>query len=133
MTKPELSNKHLKTLASRQHYTLIAIALISLFTVLSYIVAKSGGDDSIVSILKTCIFYSVVLAAINSFLLVFSAYGFFSGFFVALCFALAIYYLPWISIFFLVGINQQATAILKSYDIKVGFLGADKKQFAGKT
>ena len=133
MPKKELSNKQLKTLASRQHYILIAIALIILFTVLSYIVAKSGGDESIIKILKACLFYSVVLAAINSFLLVFSTYGFFGGFFVALCFALAIYYLPWISIFLLLGINQQATVILRSHDIKVGLLGADKKQFAGKT
>ena len=129
MPKKELSNKQLKTLASRQQYTLIGIAFIILFTVLAYIVAKSGGDESIVKILKACWFYSYVLAAINSFLLVFSNYGFFGGFFVALCFALAIYYLPWISIFLLLGINQQATVILRSHDIKVGFLGANKKQF----
>ena len=71
--------------------------------------------------------------AINSILLVCSTHGPIGGFFVALCFALVLYYLPVIAVLLLLGINQQATAILRSHDIKVGFLGADKKQFAGKT
>jgi hypothetical protein len=48
MTKPELSNKQLKTLASRQHYTIIGIAFIIVFSALEFFVAYVDGDESIV-------------------------------------------------------------------------------------
>jgi len=75
----------------------------------------------------------VVLAAINSILLIGSTYGSIGGYFVLICFAIVLYYLPVIAVLLLLGVNQQATIILRSHDIKVGLLGADKKQFAGKT
>ena len=133
MPKKELSNKQLKTLASRQHYTIIGIVFIIVFSAVTFFVAYVDGDESIVYLLEDCTKFFVLLAAINSILLVCSTYGPFGGSFVALCFALVLYYLPVIAVLLLLGINQQATAILRSNDIKVGFLGADKKQFAGKT
>jgi hypothetical protein len=140
MPKKELSNKQLKTLASRQHYTIIGIVFIIVFSALAYYIAYAeleeitvDGDGSIVYLLVACTKFFVLLAAINSILLVRSTYGAIGGVFVALCFALVLYYLPVIAVLLLLGINQQATVILRSHDIKVGFLGADKKQFAGKT
>ncbi|HIO52410.1 MAG TPA: hypothetical protein EYN32_02080 [Phycisphaerales bacterium] len=133
MPKKELSNKQLRTLASRQHYTIIGIVFIIVFSALAFFVAYVDGDESIVYLLEACTKFFVLLAAINSILLVCSTYGPIGGFFVALCFALVLYYLPVIAVLLLLGINQQATAILRSHDIKVGLLGADKKQFAGKT
>jgi uncharacterized membrane protein len=131
--KTELSNKQLKTLASRQHYTIIGIVFIIVFSALEFFVAYMDGDESIVYLLKACTRFFVLLAAINSILLVLSTYGPTGGIFLAVCFALVLYYLPVIAVLILLGINQQATVILRSHDIKVGFLGADKKQFAGKT
>jgi hypothetical protein len=133
MPKTELSNKQLKTLASRQHYTIIGIAFIIVFSALEFFVAYVNGDESIVYLLKACTRVFVLFAAINSILLVRSTYGAIGGVFVSLCFALVLYYLPVIAVLLLLGINHQAIVILRSHDIKVGFLGADKKQFAEKT
>ena len=130
MPKTELSNKQLKTLALRQHYTIIGIAFIIVFSVVTYFVKKLGGDESIVYLLGACTKFFVLLAAINSILLVRSLGCDSRYFIVALCFALVFYYLPVIAVLLLLGINQQATVILRLHDIKVGFLGADKKQFA---
>ena len=133
MPKKELSNNQLKTLASRQHYTIIGIVFIIVFSALAFFVAYVDGDERIVHFLEACTRFFVVLAAINSILLIGSTYGSIGGYFVLICFAIVLYYLPVIAVLLLLGVNQQATVILRSHDIKVGLLGADKKQFVGKT
>ena len=133
MPKKELSNKQLKTLASRQHYTIIGIVFIIVFSALTFFVRYVDGDESIVYFLEAWTRFFVVLAAINSILLIGSTYGSIGGYFVLICFAIVLYYLPVIAVLLLLGVNQQATVILRSLDKNVGLFGADKKQFAGKT
>ena len=123
-TKPQL-----KRLAARQHYTIIGIVIILFFFLTWYIVRSIDGDESVLNMLETCMLVAVILAGLNSILLMFSAYGLLGGILVGAFFWYAAYSLPVIAVFLLLGINQYATVILRRHGAKVGFLGADKKQF----
>ena len=73
-TKPQL-----KRLAARQHYTIIGIVIILFFFLTWYIVRYMDGDESVLNILETCMLVAVILAGLNSILLMFSAYGLIGG------------------------------------------------------
>ena len=123
-TKPQL-----KRLAARQQYTIIGIVFILIFYLTWFIVRSRDGDESVLNMLETCMLIAVIVAGLNSILLMFSAYGLIGGILVGALFWYAVYSFPAIAVLLLLGINQYATVILRRHGAKVGFLGAEKKQF----
>ena len=128
MVKNELDPVRLKRIAKNQRHLCICILLLIVGLVVHIILKQKGfttggfGDPSIAIQLSWIV---NIYAAILVILLAANVYnstilGIFLG---LLCL------LPCAGLLILLGINQQATRLLKQHGIKVGFFGADASQF----
>ena len=131
MANLEISDKvRLKRIANNQRQVLMCIVLLILFAIMSAY-DRVAGDSSFLyhdlyNIPAICYAVVNVVAFVFVILLAANVYNTTLGgtLFGLLCL------IPFVGILVLLGINQQATRLLRANGIKVGFMGAKMNQFS---